>query len=112
MTIKDVVDEYVKTFAGKSSQDEVKRALYKDLVPVWGMRNPERIALHERVLLPDRIAEKTFVLADRLYASLQKPAPEAEIRNNADKVLLLIQRCTPVHSINEKPSGIMDDVVC
>jgi hypothetical protein len=108
ITFSAVIDEYIKTLNNRSSQKEVKRALYKELIPAWGKRNPESITLREAVLMLDKIAKRAPVLSDRLYAylkraytvsiqrglitinplaNLQKPAPEAEIRNNADKVL-------------------------
>lgn len=112
MTFRDVVGEYVRTLAGKPSQEEVKRALYNDLLPAWGLRHSVSIALHESVLLPGRIAHDTSVPADRRYACLkrayaasiqrgllranpqaclQKPAPDGGIRNNADNVRALIR---------------------
>jgi hypothetical protein len=72
VTFRDVVDEYVKTLANKYSEDEVKRALYKDLVPIWGKRDPEGITLREAVLLLDKIAKRAPVFADRLYAYLKR----------------------------------------
>ena len=132
VTFRDVVDEYVKTLANKYSEDEVKRALYKDLVPIWGKRDPEGITLREAVLLLDKIAKRAPVLADRIYAYLkrayavsirrglitinplvnvQKPAPEAEIRNNSDKVLPLEELQTLVECINQNPPSMMDDVL-
>ncbi|NTU74349.1 tyrosine-type recombinase/integrase [Candidatus Roizmanbacteria bacterium] len=132
VTFKDVVDEYVKTLDNKPSKDEVNRALYKDLVPVWGMRPSESISLRECVLLLDSIAKRAPVLANLLYAyvkrayvvsiqrglitvnplaNLQKPAPKAEIRNNGNKVLTHTQLRTLVQSIREQPSSIMDDVL-
>jgi len=108
VTFKDVVDEYLKTLAQKPSYREVKRAMYNDFVSVWGSRDPEGISLRESVLLLDKIKKRAPVLSGRLYAylkraytvsiqrglitvnpliNLQKPAPEAEIRNNAEKVL-------------------------
>jgi len=132
VTFRDVVDEYVKTLASKPSEDEVKRALYKDLVPVWGKRDPESITLREAVLLLDKIAKRAPVLADRLYAYLkraytvsirrglitinplvnvQKPAPEAEIRNNSDKVLTLEELQALVECISQNPPSMMDDVL-
>ena len=109
ITFKELVDEYINTLSHKPSCNDVRRALYKDLIPVWGKRNPESITLREAVLMLDKIAKRAPVLSDRLYAylkraytvsiqrglitinplfSLQKPAPEAEIRNNAAKVLM------------------------
>lgn len=132
VTFKDVVDEYLKTLANKPSHKEVKRALYKDLVPLWGKRDPELITLRECVLLLDRIAKRTPVLSDRLYAYLkrayavsiqrglittnpllnvQKPAPESEIRDNRGKVLSYGQLQTLVQTINELQTTMMDDVL-
>jgi hypothetical protein len=114
VTFKKLVDEYVETLNNRSSQNEVKRALYSDLVQVWGQRHPESITLREAVLLLDKIAKRAPVLSDRLYSylkraytvsirrglisvnpltSLQKPAPEAEIRNN----LISLRKCNHGH---------------
>jgi len=131
-TFKDLVDEYLKTLTTKSSHKEVSRALYKDLVPDWGKRDPEGITLRECVLLLDKIARRAPVLSDRLYSYLkrayavgmqrglitvnplvnvQKPAPEAEIRDNSQKVLTHSQLQGIVHSIKQTEVTMMDDAL-
>ncbi|NTV97880.1 MAG: tyrosine-type recombinase/integrase [Chlorobiaceae bacterium] len=129
---KDVVDEYIQTLANKPSQKEAKRILYKDAIPVWGSRQAESIRLRECVLLLDKIAKRAPVLANLMYAflkrayvvsiqrglitvnplaNLQKPAPEAEIRNNCDKVLTRDQLKQLILSVNAASTTMMDDAL-
>ena len=133
VTFVQLVDEYVNiTLAKKPSQKEVKRSLYKDAVSIWGSRDPESITLRECVLLLDDVAKRGPVQSDRLYAYLkrvfkvgmqrglitvdpmvhvQKPAPEADVRNNSVKVFTHNQLECLVQTINGSPSTMMDDVL-
>lgn len=132
ITFNVVIDEYIETLNNRSSQKEVKRAVYKELIPAWGKRNPESITLREAVLMLDMIAKRAPVLSDRLYAylkraytvsiqrglitvnplaNLQKPAPEAEIRNNAEKVLSHEQLRILIQFTKQSEATMMDDAL-
>lgn len=126
---KQLVDEYVASLEGSASQYDVKRALYKDAVPKWQSRKAKSITRRECVVLIDKVKSRAPVQANRLYSYLRtlfkvgvqrgliesspmtdvaKPAPKADHRNNAEKVLSIEELQMLLNNLDSKP---FDDVI-
>ena len=124
-----LVDEYVASLEGSTSQYNVMRALYKDAVPKWQSRKAKSITRRECVVLIDEVKSRAPVQANRLYSYLRtlfkvgvqrgliesspmtdvaKPAPKADHRDNSSKALSHEEIRALFNGLGNKP---FDDII-
>jgi len=111
-TIKDLCSEYIKKHAikKKKSWEEDKRALDKEVIPLWGKRKAADIKKRDVVLLLEKVDERgSPVMANRLRALIQKMFNFAVERD-----ILEYNPCAgvkPLHAEKPKERALSDDEI-